>query len=912
MSRHPTLVIAMLFAAMSFSAVVRADEPAMPDARILSPKAWTLDEAMAQVRLNPEDVYLQYVALQLAKSQNKADEVANIIEQLRWRNRWGGPGADRRVDLFDLFTGALAVQESLQLDTMRGRTSDRVTGNKAETEATTVKISELAGPKVESHPWGKMLAVQQLAGKKPEIGRLDLCVPGDQYYIAFRSLTKLLEGIDAGDLWGAHLYNQAAKCAQTQRTSDRLKAQLAIQTDPLTRPFYDMVVEEAAITGSDLYFREGSDVTMLFLVKQPQVLRARMDGFLDAAAKSRPDAVRSTGKIGEVEYAAVTTPDRAIHAFSAYPKPDLHVRSNSKHGLERVLAAVAGDKDVGRLGESAEFRYIRTLMPRGAKEEDGLVYLSDPFIRKLVGPELKLTERRRMICYNYLRMIGHAAMLYRTQFGVEPKSIDELVKGGCAPVAFGVNLDGKLRTEAIRCPCGGKYTLSADGTTGVCSHHGSALELVPCCEIALDAVTGPEADEYKQFVADYSQYWRRFFDPIAIRVQITPKRYRAETIILPLIDNSIYTGLAMALGGEPEPLDALPVPKKNIFTMVARLNKEELLKQGTPTYGMFHDIAQQGLPQGPGTVSLEEFVAKGLGNQISMNVYDASPMFDFNLTGFLGEMVGAFRGIGRADPELVPISFLIASLNSPVYLALPVKDEKIVDKFLDGLDATLGALARQQQRNMFPPLDYDFYRVGSKDKGQGPTRCYSVRFGPIKWRAFFARIDKALYIASQRFILDDLAAAETSTQAAGETTGPTAHGMVRIRARHWKDALPAFQLGWAEGSRDACLNNLSPLSSVARALTVQQARVLPADVSREADRLYGAHAFCPDGGKYEITPDGKQVYCSLHGTAIAPRQLIAPASDSPMGQVLKSFGGLTAELTFLEDGLHAVVTIERK
>lgn len=31
-----------------------------------------------------------------------------------------------------------------------------------------------------------------------------------------------------------------------------------------------------------------------------------------------------------------------------------------------------------------------------------------------------------------------------------------------------------------------------------------------------------------------------------------------------------------------------------------------------------------------------------------------------------------------------------------------------------------------------------------------------------------------------------------------------------------------------------------------------------------------------------------------------------------MGRLLKDFGGLTAELIFLEDGLDAVVTVERK
>ena len=273
-----------------------------------------------------------------------------------------------------------------------------------------------------------------------------------------------------------------------------------MQTDPLTRPFYDMVVEEVALTGSDLFFREGSDVTMLFRVKQPEVFRLRMDGFLEAAAKSRPDAVRSTGKIGAIDYVSVTTPDRAIHAFSAYPRPDLHVRSNSKAALERVLAAIAGDKKVARLGDSTEFKYIRTLMPRGAKEEDGLIYLSDPFIRRLVGPELKLTERRRMICYNHLRMIGHAAMLYRTQYGKPAKSLDELTEAGCAPAPFTTDLAGTLHAEAMVCPCGGTYSLAADGATGVCSHHGNALEMTPCCEIALEKATEAEADAYKAFV----------------------------------------------------------------------------------------------------------------------------------------------------------------------------------------------------------------------------------------------------------------------------------------------------------------------------------------------------------------------------------------------------------------------------
>ena len=103
------------------------------------------------------------------------------------------------------------------------------------------------------------------------------------------------------------------------------------------------------------------------------------------------------------------------------------MRGNSLAAFKRVLEAIAGKtadgKPARRLGESLEFQYIRTLIPRGAAEEDGLIYLSDPFIRNLVGPRIKLTEQRRVLVYNHLRMIGHAALLFRTETGRAPKSL---------------------------------------------------------------------------------------------------------------------------------------------------------------------------------------------------------------------------------------------------------------------------------------------------------------------------------------------------------------------------------------------------------------------------------------------------------------------------------------------------------
>ena len=593
---------------------------------------------------------------------------------------------------------------------------------------------------------------------------------------------------------------------------------------------------EVALTGSDLYFREGTDVTLLFAVKQPEVFKLRMDGFLESAAKSRPDAVRSTGKILGVDYVAVSTPDRAISAWSAYPRANLHVRSNSRAGLARVLAAIDGRQGVARLGDAAEFKYIRTLMPVDDKREDGFIYLSDPFIRRMVGPQVKLTESRRMVCYNHLRMIGHAAMLFRTQFGRQPKSIQEMVEAHCAPEFFADAQAGR-GDDSLLCPCGGNYTLSDDGTTGVCSHHGHARQLVPGVEIPLDQVTEAEAAQYRQFVESYNRYWRMYFDPIAVRIQIAPKLYRVETIILPLIDNSVYAQLAGVLGGEPEPLDALPVPQRNIFSVAVRLNKEQLLKDVHIGSGdaAFLSISQQ---------QVEEFLSKGIGNQVAMHVYDSVTPFDLNLTSFLGDMMGRFRGARPPD-------------RRDGHRAVPGGLAQFA-----GLRLRPGAgrkggrqVLRRSRRRPGPPgpatrsgrMVLRWTTISTRCRWPGPTpgsiRCYGISLGPVKWRMFYARLGQRPLYRQQAVhpgrpgggqgqipspptplpkgegskLPSPLPCPRTASRQVADG-GPTAHAMLRIRPEHWNAVLPEYRLGWEEGSRQACLENLGPLSSVGRAM----------------------------------------------------------------------------------------------
>ncbi len=1104
-----------------------------------SPSAWTLDEARAHLRLFPRDVYVQYVALQLARREGKLPEVAAEIERRNpRRNQWNARRG--QIDLFSIFTGQLAVQESLQLDALapddpnanqggaapQGRVGPQPILAASGRPATAapgdaVAVSELEGPTIKSHPWKEMLA-----GKSPEVKGLAMSVPADFYFVSFRSLNKLLDATDLATLWGAHVMNQSSREAQTQLVGDRLQEQLAVEVNPELRQFYDAVIDEVAIVGSDLFLREGSDVTMLFHAKQPIVFRAKMEQLLTNAASRREDAKRVEGQYLGIDYAHVATPDRRVFVYSAYPSLDVHVRSNSRAGLERVIEAIVGkgkgDDAVERLGETDEFRYVRTLMPPGAPEEDGFIYLSDPFVRRLMSPQLRLTQRRRQACYNNLRMIGHAGLMYRTQTGQAAPSLADLTKADCASGEFG---HGKFA-----CPEHGEYTLSADGLTGVCSHHGYASYLTPCSEIETTHVTEMEAAAYRQFVQEYNQYWRQFFDPIAIRLQITPERYRAETIVLPLIDNSIYSGLAMALGGEPEPLDALPVPKRNIFSFAVRLNKARLLhdmglerfipsddpqweelqalaateraassmqqiqwalvnyeqahKQfPSPSanglswrvrilpylgeqalYDEFHldepwdsehnralvkkmpkayqpqidklrkaaktkfvvsrgpdalfaeaergpklaqisdgtsntitlveaddehavvwtqpedmEIAPRdakrdlevrvpgaylvGMADGSlqflrsdidpgilagmltrsgnetpnwresttplpqfrpmrsinderarllGQLRLGEMINKGIGNQVGFHVYDSEPMFDLGLTRFMGMAMSTFRGRG-IDDDFLFLFPLVGALNGPVYVSIPVKDREIVDGFMDRLDAYLAELATHEEQDWFFSVDQDFYHL-PKDADGRSVRAYGFQFGPLKWRFFWSRIGDAVYVASKREVLDDLAQLEANDGGAADESD-VAHGFIRLRPQHWDEVLDAYRLGWEENHREACLRNLGPLQGLSRALAAGRSdgeAITAAELDQYAARVYDVHHFCPDEGHYETAVDGRSVHCTVHGTAREPRQTAAPAEASELGRLMGQFRDLTVALTFLDDGLHAVVTLERQ
>ncbi len=110
--------------------------------------------------------------------------------------------------------------------------------------------------------------------------------------------------------------------AKSPQTGERIKKQLGLTQLP-PKLVESLEIERIALTGSDLFIGEGSDITLLIESKKlPNMLRM-LEGF--QALRGR----RQAGRILEVQYTHQVSSDGSTNYYSANPRADLHVRSNS-------------------------------------------------------------------------------------------------------------------------------------------------------------------------------------------------------------------------------------------------------------------------------------------------------------------------------------------------------------------------------------------------------------------------------------------------------------------------------------------------------------------------------------------------------------------------------------------------------
>src|SRR5215510_3162848 len=181
-----------------------------------------------------------------------------------------------------------------------------------------------------------------------------------------------------------------------------------------------------ALTGNDPYLREGSDLTILFQTVNKKLFLSGVDQFLQEARQEfGKDLKETTYDCKGATVEQFSTPLREVSLHRAVVD-DVVIDSNSEAGMRRVLQTHKGD--IKPLARSLDFQYMRTVMRLDDKLEDGFVFLSDAFIRQLVGPASKIKEKRRVEALTSLYTLTHGALFCAQETGRLPKDHDALEK----------------------------------------------------------------------------------------------------------------------------------------------------------------------------------------------------------------------------------------------------------------------------------------------------------------------------------------------------------------------------------------------------------------------------------------------------------------------------------------------------
>ncbi|MHC4085455.1 MAG: hypothetical protein ACYSU3_13985, partial [Planctomycetota bacterium] len=758
----------------------------------------------------------------------------------------------RRPDLYAMTTGALAIQESLQLEEMRE-------GRDIPSEHD-VLLSTLKGPEIKSHPFADMLQ-----GRTPKTFPVAALIPYDNYYCHFTSISKEIAASDLIKQWGASLLRSITVTARDSDLQSRYMNQVCIDISTLTRLLGDYVIGEIAITGGDPFLKEGSDAALIIEVKSRRVFNTMMNSHAKKALKANGDAKVSESKYEGIAIRSILTPDRRISSHSAY-LGDYKVYSNSMDMLHVIINTYS--KKRKSMAENLDFKYMRTIFPGTAAAEDGFIYMSDSFIRKLLSARWKIEAQRRIICQNHLRMIANAATMYRTEMRKKAK-IETLIE------------DKYLSAKVNRCPDNGTYWLDESGRA-FCTVHNCLQYCTPISSIALEGAARSEAEDYKQFVRRYNNFWSRYFDPIGIRLGLG-NRIEAETCILPLIENSAYNRLREIIGGEPVQLSSQVLTKGTIASITSKLHLDsEMLEE-------IDKMQKRILPTLPP-------IRECIGDSLSLNLYDSDVLFTFTEEG-----MGIFGGWMDLDEQIL-FGLIASSINLPVYAVVDIKDEDLARTFIRELLKVFTRQVAAEGGGRNSEFAIEGYSAGRYKRHTINTLV--MRLFVVKFRLHYAIASGRLIVSTKRYVLEKVLDSLDAKQA-GRDERAVGNVQLNIRPRAFDKLRPIVRIGWQERMREACLKNIEPVR-----ILIECHDATEKSLNATSKKVEGVTLRCPSGGVYKHDSARDMVYCTVHGNRNHPRQPVQVKENEGLLDFISRMTDFSVRLRFTEEGIMTKVAFE--
>ncbi|MCK5590821.1 MAG: hypothetical protein KAI72_02590, partial [Candidatus Pacebacteria bacterium] len=346
----------------------------------------------------------------------------------------------------------------------------------------TIDISDVSRLQIKSHPWDEMLSEH----KKPELSPIFKLVPEDHLVVHFDELSDfsgLEDALKEVFSFGDYFFD----ISEMLEVKETIVKRLGVKD--LEK--FESTVGEFAFVSEDISFVPRTNYALILKFNS------------DIAGKM----------------AQYFIPDTSVHGVVG----DYYIISTSQNLFDSIKDTFGGKREA--MYDAKDFAYASSVLDN---RRDGMIYLSEKFILKMVSPEYRINAERRNLTLQKLDALQYTVLAYRSITGEFPDTLQQIAdEGYINSVEEGFTVD--------------------DGGRVWHKDWGTLYDVTAIGDVSIKKVTKQEKESYEDFREDYEQYWQEFFDPIGVAIKVSDQLY-FHTIILPLIDESTYNGAKDFLG----------------------------------------------------------------------------------------------------------------------------------------------------------------------------------------------------------------------------------------------------------------------------------------------------------------------------------------------------------------------------
>ena len=731
-----------------------------------------------------------------------------------------------RLSAFALLGGRAAVRETLQMEAIRV--------NRKRNEDRTIAIETLKGVEVKSHPYEAMLA-----GKQGGELALANIVPADRFFLYVAKPSAVPPFLDKGAPFLARLGGSMTQSSIQYDLKSRYLRRLGV-TEPWVRTMMTSgAITELALVCPDLFFIDGTDVTVAARLAQPQLISAMLK-LVGVAGLAGGDVVALDAPGGRKVYWAL--------------RNDLLLISTNRDELDGVLNLVQNGGQ-GSLGRSTEFRYMLTKLPV-TEATRGYAYFSDPFIRRLVGPRMKIAQLRR----------------------VEARAAMELLTAG----ALRAKLDGLADVASLEALEAKQYVPERylfEGYymgPGLVVHNdtfGAMADMATLQETPASQVTPEEAKAYERYMNNYTRYWRRFFDPIAVRLIDHPEGgLEAETFILPLVDNTAYNSLkgVMLVHDDKTPLPVPRIEPDPVLMLSLNLGEkawQDMVRNFTRTFTRYTHVSP---------AILDDF-----GPSLHLAMHDADPVIALGSGDAFGPLgMAAFRGGRRNSMMFIPV--LVSVLTRPCSLMIETGDPGRTRRFLR--EAANAARHLDRRNSSFSA---SFSQLGDRD-------AWMLTFNVIG----MAKLRYGIEVVGNMLVVRNIPWS-THDRITRVVHAPLNGAMLHASPGACQLQLPGLHASAQDTYRAAAAQGMSCLYPL-----VASGHASVDNAAKEHAKLFGFAPMHPGPGQWRWR--NGTLISSLYGSIFTPRQPEYEPGDTNFG-LMQGVARMSVNMQFEDDGLRTAV-----